>query len=101
MTIKIDNKLKNSIYKQIVDQIEHGARNGSLKAGEILPSMNAMAAEYGISRETVKKAYGLLVDKGILESRHGKGFYVKDISKGEAKVLIKQHFRIWLKMFNG
>lgn len=82
MTVKIDSSLKNSIYRQIVDQVERGARDGSLKAGEILPSMNAMAAEYGISRETVKKAYGVLVGKGIIESRHGKGFYVKDLSSG-------------------
>jgi len=82
MNIKIDSNLKNSIYKQIVDQVEHGARDGSLKAGEILPSMNVMAAKYGISRETVKKAYGVLVGKGIIEARHGKGFYVKDLSSG-------------------
>lgn len=80
MEIRIDSNLKHSIYKQIVDEIERGARDGSLVPGELLPSMNVLAARHGISRETVKKAYGFLVDKGIIEPRHGKGFYVKDLS---------------------
>lgn len=80
--MKIDIYSNTSIYKQIVEQVERGARDGSLKAGEILPSMNAVATRYGISRETVKKAYGVLVGKGIIEARHGKGFYVKDLSRG-------------------
>ena len=81
MEIKIDSSLKHSIYKQIVDEIERGARDGSLAPGDMLPSMNVLASSHDISRETVKKAYGLLVDKGIIEPRHGKGFYVKDLSK--------------------
>lgn len=80
MEIKIDSSLKHSIYKQIVDEIERGARDGSFTPGQMLPSMNVLAAMHGISRETVKKAYGLLVDKGIIEPRHGKGFYIKDLS---------------------
>lgn len=88
MEFKINNRAKHSIYKQIVEQIERGIRDGSLTPGEQLPSMNVLADNHRISRETVKKAYGILVEKDMIEPRHGKGFYVKDISKGGARTRI-------------
>ena len=89
MTIKIDSSAKDPIYKQIVDGVERSIHSGSLPAGEQIPSMNVLAAEYGISRETVKKAYGILVDKGFIVPKHGKGFYVADHqSGGRPQVLV-------------
>ena len=88
MDFKINSRTKNSIYKQIVEQVERGVRDGSLTPGEQLPSMNVLADRHRISRETVKKAYGILVDHGFVEPRHGKGFYVKDISRSGARFRI-------------
>ena len=76
--IKIDPHSKAPLYKQITDYIERGVHDGSLKAGKLLPSMNELAAELGISKETVKKAYGYLSGKGVIEPKQGKGFYVAD-----------------------
>lgn len=76
--IKIDPHSKAPLYKQITDYIERGVHDGSLIAGKLLPSMNELAAELGISKETVKKAYGYLSGKGIIEPKQGKGFYVAD-----------------------
>ena len=84
MEIKINNRAKDSIYKQIVEQVERGVRDGSIAPGEQLPSMNVLADRHRISRETVKKAYGILVEKNIVEPRHGKGFYVKDLTNSGA-----------------
>ncbi|MBR6457789.1 MAG: GntR family transcriptional regulator [Bacteroidales bacterium] len=88
MEFRINSRAKHSIYKQIVEQVERGVRDGSLTPGEQLPSMNVLADRHRISRETVKKAYGILVEKDIIEPRHGKGFYVKDISTGGARTRI-------------
>lgn len=85
MNIKIDNRAKRSLYKQIVENVERGVRDGSLKPGDQLPSMNVLADRYGISRETVKKAYGILVEKDFIEPRHGKGFYVKDHERAHSR----------------
>ena len=76
--IKIDPHSKAPLYKQITDYIERSVHDGSLTAGKLLPSMNELAAELGISKETVKKAYGYLSGKGIIEPKQGKGFYVAD-----------------------
>ena len=89
MNITVNTRIKYSIYKQIVEQVERGARDGSLVPGEQLPSMNVLADKDDISRETVKKAYGILVEKGIIEPRHGKGFYVRDLVAGaKTEVLV-------------
>jgi len=67
---------RTPIYKQIVDQIETSVMSGKLKPGDQLPSMKEFALMYDISKETVKKAYGILVRRGLLESSQGKGFFV-------------------------
>ena len=81
MKIKIDPNGKEAIYKQLVSCFEHGARSGSLAPGELLPSMNELAAKLNISKETVKKAYGILVERGIIVPRQGKGFYASDLTE--------------------
>lgn len=81
---------KTPIYKQLVSQFEEAIRSGKLEPGEQIPSMNEFAAKFNISKETVKKAYGILRDKDLLIPRQGKGFYVADrttISKPRILVL--------------
>ena len=81
MTFHLINNSLDPIYKQLVSQVEHSLRNGQLLAGEMLPSMNELAAKLGISRETVKKAYNILSERGMLVPRQGKGFFAADPSK--------------------
>ena len=73
--LKTDLSSKVPIYKQLMEQFEEGVRNGSLKPGEQVMSINAMAASLGISRETAIKVYSKLRERNILEASQGKGFY--------------------------
>ena len=72
----VDANQHAPLYKQLIAQIEHGINEGSIKAGDPLPSMNELSAQLGISKETVKKVYSLLRERGFIESVHGKGFFV-------------------------
>ncbi len=65
------------VYKQLLRQFETKIRTGKLCPGDVVPSMNELSEELGISRETVKKVYSILRDRGYLEPHQGKGFYVK------------------------
>lgn len=78
--ISLETGSKNPIYKQLVDQFEDAIRSGALKPGEQIPSMNDFAAQLGISKETVKKTYVILREKGLLIPQQGKGFYVAEAS---------------------
>ncbi len=76
------------LYKQITQEIEKAVRSGELAPGSRLPSMNELAEDLKISRETVKKAYGILRDRGIIRPRHGMGFYVNAPDAGTAPLSI-------------
>ena len=85
----LSSSSKTAIYKQLVNQLEYSIRNGTLKAGTRLPSMNELADQAGISKETVKKAYGILGEKQLIAPQQGKGFFVADIHNGSRpKVLV-------------
>ena len=79
MLFKIDTGSKEPLYKQLILQIDRALHDGRLHAGEQIPSMNELAAHLGISKETVKKAYGILVERGIIIPRHGKGFFAANL----------------------
>ena len=49
---------------------------GEYKKGMKLPSINELTNKCKIARETVVKSYNLLKAKGLIESKHGKGFIV-------------------------
>ena len=65
------------VYKQLISQIEQKIISGEFAPGYQLPSMNELAADLDVSKETIKKSYTILRDKGVLEPHQGKGFYVK------------------------
>lgn len=84
ISLNIDTESKIAVYRQLVDEITSAVRDGRLKAGDIIPSMNELSDELGISKETVKRAYGILREKAVLEAHQGKGFYVADSSKKDS-----------------
>ena len=81
LEILVNPGSKTPLYKQLLHQFENAIRSGTLSSGELLPSMNDLSAAMGISKETVKKTYGLLREKGLLVPKQGKGFYVNDLSE--------------------
>lgn len=74
--INVNTTLQVPVYKQLISSIESAILAGKFREGDLLPSMNELSAQLGISKETVKKAYALLRDKGVVYAAQGKGFYV-------------------------
>jgi len=74
--IGIDKSIKVPIYQQITDQIIHGIESGSIQIGEMLPSINQVARDNHVARETVVKSFSALQERGIIQAVHGKGFFV-------------------------
>lgn len=89
INIILEPSSKAPIYKQLVEQFEDAIRSGKLHAGEQIPSMNDFAVRMGISKETVKKTYGILREKGLLIPLQGKGFYVAEAdNRSKPRVLV-------------
>ena len=64
----------------LTDRLFRGVRaailDGRVAAGDQLPSSRRLAADLGLSRKVVARAYTHLADEGYLEGRHGAGTFV-------------------------
>lgn len=52
----------------------------SIEAGQItgrLPAERALAADLGVSYQTVRHAYAVLRQRGLIITRHGRGSYAR------------------------
>lgn len=65
-------------YEEIIEWITEQIENGELSEGDRIYSENALVSMFRVSRQTVRHAISVLVEKGLLVSRRGSGTYVKD-----------------------
>jgi GntR family transcriptional regulator len=76
MILQVDLQAGKPVYLQLVDQIRAAAASGRLRPGDPLPALRPLAEELRINRNTIAKAYAELEGQGIIETIHGKGFFV-------------------------
>jgi DNA-binding transcriptional regulator YhcF (GntR family) len=76
LSFKINKKSSQPIYKQIISAVYSAIEKGEMKEGDLLPSVNEIAKEFGLSRDSVFKAYNELRSSGIINSVAGKGYYI-------------------------
>ncbi|MGI5401982.1 FadR/GntR family transcriptional regulator [Streptomyces sp. CA-135486] len=87
----------------IVDVLEVRLREdilaGRHPAGSYLPPERQLADGYGVTRTTLKHAFGRLVQAGLLETKHGVGTRVRDYARlGGADLLpmLVRHSPDWI-----
>ncbi|HEY0590305.1 MAG TPA: GntR family transcriptional regulator [Thermoanaerobaculia bacterium] len=89
------------IYRQLRDRVVALILDGVLKEGDPLPSVRTVAADYRVNPITVLKGYQQLVDEELVETRRGRGMFVRDgarekLREGErAKFLAEQWPRVF------
>src|SRR5688500_17701328 len=66
-----------TLYERIADLILAGIRDGTLVAGQRIPSVRRASAQFGVSVTTVLEAYRRLEDRGVIEARPQSGYYVR------------------------
>jgi GntR family transcriptional regulator len=76
MILQVDLQAGKPVYLQLADQIRAAAASGRLRPGDPLPALRPLAEELRINRNTIAKAYAELEGQGIIETIHGKGFFV-------------------------
>ncbi|MAE65220.1 MAG: GntR family transcriptional regulator [Phycisphaeraceae bacterium] len=75
-TLRITPGSTVPIYRQIVDQVRMAVAAGTLKRGDRLPSVRALAERLVVNPNTVARAYQELSRNGLIESQHGRGVFV-------------------------
>ncbi len=66
-----------SLYRQIVEGLISSIQEGQLATGDPIPSLNALKDRHQVSRDTVLMAYNELKTRGIIDSKPGKGYYIR------------------------
>ncbi len=80
----IQKVVKSSVSQQVFDQLRQQILSGSWKPGDKLPSENELAAQFGVSRVTVRNALQKLSGLGLLETRFGEGSFIRGPESGAA-----------------
>ena len=78
MELVIRNTANQPIYEQIYSQIRAQIIAGTLRPGDALPSIRALAKDLRISVITTKRAYDELEADGFLYTVAGKGCFVAE-----------------------
>jgi GntR family transcriptional regulator len=65
------------IYRQLRDRVVAEILEGALREGDPLPSVRTVAADYRVNPLTVLKGYQQLVDEQLVETKRGRGMFIK------------------------
>jgi GntR family transcriptional regulator len=88
-------------YMQLVNQVRRAVRNGTLRAGDRLPTAREMVARLAINPNTVLKAYGHLEVEGLVTSRPGLGTFITQGIQAQLEPAVQRQLRrgldAWLK----
>ena len=74
-------------YRVVHDELLSRLRSGMYSVGTRLPSEDALARSFDVSRVTARRALELLVEAGYLISRQGSGYLVNTLSPPETTCL--------------
>ena len=85
LTYNFTNIGSDSMYEYLYKCIKNDILQGTLQAGEKLPSKRSFAKNLGISVITVENAYAQLVAEGYIYSVPKKGFYIADVGMLKTK----------------
>jgi len=74
--VHIDYDSPEPRYRQLIDIIVGRIECGTYEPGRLIPSLEQIRGETGLSLMTIRKATGILRDEGWIRIVPGKGTYV-------------------------
>ena len=76
MKLEIDPSNGLALYEQVVRQLKFAVASGSLRRGELVPSVRELSKQLTINPNTVARAYRQLQDEEVLQAVRGLGMQV-------------------------
>ncbi len=68
---------RRDVYERLADELRQGITSGEYRPGDRLPSTLELMERTGVANLTVRGAYRVLVEEGLVESVPKRGFYVR------------------------
>ena len=75
----IDRSSFEPAYIQLVNILSHAIARGDYRAGDQLPTEAELCAAFDVSPMTVRRAVGVLLDRGFVSTTRGRGTFVKPL----------------------
>lgn len=70
-------------YRQVATTVRERIESGAYPAGAQLPTEASLVEEFGVARDTVRRAIALLAEDGLVVTSHGRGSYVRGGDDGQ------------------
>ncbi len=68
------------LYEEVAARIRDLIADGELRPGQTLPSERKLAEQFKVGRAVIREAIRQLEVSGLVESRHGGGNYVREVT---------------------
>jgi GntR family transcriptional regulator len=78
----IEHGAATPVWRQLAGILRERITSGQYQSGRAIPSEKQLEQEYGISRNTIRKAIALLRDEDLIVTVTGRGSYVRLTSSG-------------------
>lgn len=76
MILSVDPDRALPVYEQVREQIRRMIASGAMQAGTRLPTIRQLAADLGLAKGTIERAYELLEADTMIETKGRKGTFV-------------------------
>jgi GntR family transcriptional regulator len=68
---------RRDVYERLADELRQAITSGQYKPGDRMPSTHELMARTGVANLTVRGAYRVLIEEGLIEPVPKRGFYVR------------------------
>lgn len=89
------NRPYEPAYLRIANALSDQIAAGVFRPGDQLPTEAQLRAQYKVSPMTVRRAIGILLDRGLVTTTQGKGTFVRSLDMGEAIFRLQQITELW------
>ena len=76
MRVKIDHDAAEFPFEQLASIIRERIASGQYAAGQKLPTINDIVADTGLAPTTIRRAFAVLANEGLVKIVPGRGTYV-------------------------
>src|SRR5512139_4046687 len=88
--IQLDLRSGLPIYLQIIEQIKQQIASETLRPGDQLPTVRALAQELRVNFNTIARSYRMLDEAGVISTQQGRGTYITEKPPPELAERLRQ-----------
>lgn len=89
------------LYAQLASVLRQRLKSGEWAAGEKLPTLEVLEAEYSVARVTARQAVALLEEEGLVRRKQGRGTFVTEAAKDHARLPLATGWDNLLQLIDG